>query len=323
MKKSIYLAIIIFLTIFFSKSSYAQQMSHYGYPSDGHNSAIYSIINSFNIVVNKDYAHYAEYSSSGSTLDNEDANIPGVSLSLEDIPNPTIPAWFEINFSNNAGNFTYTGETNFTYIPVESTDHISYINYGFRVGYAFLVYNNKLAIIPNAGFEWMNWNRNVMYNGNTQDIEHYHFNRYLVGIKAYYMITNRFWLEGEGYYTHGVDNSMDTNQYIPSALYLNSSGNLTGIAGAYQSQSFSLGNKSGFLFGVKAGYKAYRSESFSISPFISLNYLQLEVNKSNTIINNVSIYQSGSYVGYAQLATHEPKSQTNEFLIGVGVKVGF
>lgn len=326
MKKILFL--IIFTTLMFGcVNVYAHGVSKYGYPSKNMSKSIFKLTNSFNITINKDYVHYAEHDSNGSTLDNEDAIIPGVNLSLEGIPNSKIPIWYELNYSDYYGNSTYTGATQITDIPIENTDHIGYINYGFRVGYAFIIDDNKLAIIPNAGFEWMDWNRNILDNaGNTEYIEHYHFNRYLLGIKAYYLITNRLWLAGEGYYTHGTDNSMDTNALVPTALVYNNSGNYIGELGNYESQNFELGNRSGFLFGIKIGYQVYKSKTINIGPFISLNYSQLKVNKSNTITYyNIPqyTYPPANLVGYTNYTVDEPQSQTNQLFIGFGIKLGF
>lgn len=322
------ICLISFLTLSILSLSltavFAFETNKYGLPSDNTNKmAIYSITNSFNITINKDYMHYAEHDSNGTTLDNEDAGIPGVNLSLEGIPNPKIPVWYELNYSDYSGNSTYTGQLQ-NGVPYDTTDHIGYINYGFRAGYAFVVDNNKMAIIPNAGFEWMNWNRNVINPDGSSNVEHYRFDRYLVGIKAYYLITNKLWLEGEGYYTHGTDNSMDNNAFVPTAYLVDSSGNIIGEAGNYENQSFELGNKSGFLFGAKIGYRAYNSGLLSISPYISANYSQLRVDKSNTITHIVPAYLSnGTLVGYGTYAVWEPQSQTNELFIGFGVKIGF
>lgn len=366
--KKISLILFLSLSIFLFSlpSAFAYGIYEYGLPSNNAgNAPIYSITNSLNITINKNYMHYAENVPGGITLDKENADIPGVNLSLEGIPNPKIPVWYEINYSNYNGNSTYTGGTQSTQstygsfapaptptttptqtttpttttppsppsistnsIHLENTDHIGYINYGIRAGYAFILDNSKLAIIPNAGFEWMNWNRDlepVPSLGIGGYTEHYRFGRFLAGIKAYYLITERLWIEGEGYYTHGVDNSMDTNTFVPRAYEVNSSGDIINMAGNYERQSFELGDKSGFLFGAKIGCAAYKSQSVSISPYISVNYEQFGVNKSNSIaIYSIPAYLSnGNLYGYAKYTIDEPQSQTNEFIIGFGIKVGF
>ncbi|MCL4321249.1 MAG: hypothetical protein M0016_07460 [Deltaproteobacteria bacterium] len=297
--------ILVLFAAFFMFSAvnvYAQTMSKYGYPisSEKQNSA-YSLINSINIFYGTDYMHYAEKASAvpsgylqsspvGSTLDNEAASLPGYGIKLSGIVSQNIPVYLSANFSTYVGNSDYTGALQTTPpTPIESTDGSQYINYGINAGYTFNLYNGKLAIIPNVGYEWIKWNRNVkgIILGTGDNVEHYEFNHYDIGIRGYYFLTHKFWLEGNYYYLINNSNKMTNN---------------LGTA--------DLGNKNGYELGAKIGYIAYRGNNIQVSPYVGINYIQDQEGQSPWMPTNSGIWQ-------------EPADQSNQLIFNLGIKVGF
>ena len=301
MKKILFLVISI-MVMFGSVNVYAQTMSKYGYPtSSSKQSSVYSLIDSVSIFYGTDYQHYAEKASAvpsgylqsspvGSTLDNEAASLPGYGIKLSGIVSPNIPVYLSANFSTYAGNSDYTGALQTTPpTPIESTDGSQYVNYGITAGYAFNLSNGRAAIIPNAGYEWIEWNRNVkgIFIGTGDNVEHYEFNHYSIGIKGYYFLTHKFWLEGDYNYLINNNNKMTNN---------------LGTA--------NLGNKNGYELGAKIGYVAYQTSNIQISPYVGINYIQNQEGQSPWMPTNGGIWQ-------------EPSDQSNQLIFNLGIKIGF
>ncbi len=296
-KKYLLFLSLIFAALFFTSQNAFGGGGGYGYPSNGNTADIYSVINSFNLYYSEDYMHYAEYNGSGTyqnplypvgqTLDNEHANLPGFGMTLEGAW-PNLPIWFEGNFLTNTGNSSYS-EPSGNY-----TDHLQYVDGGIRVGYVILPTQN-LAVIPNIGYEWVNWNRSLNPSLSAPSysnyVEHYKLAYYMLGVKAYGLITPRFWIEAEAYYTHGNQNAMHT-----------------ALSGT--SFNFNLGNESGYLFGAKLGYELYKSETFQISPFVGIRYAQNKEGQSN------QIPVPGGIIS-------EPADQYNQLWLDFGLKFGF
>jgi len=263
-----------------------------------------SLIDSINIQINKDFMHYAEYSPNGQVLDTESGNLPGFGVSLEGLPDKRIPVWCEVNLHTNYGDSNYKGSIEYynlgfkVIIPETNTDHLFYINYGGRLGYAFFLYKNRIAVIPDLGFENVNWNRNIE-PANIRNIdvpgyiEHYRLNYYMLGAKIYYTAYDRLWLEGELYYIHGFSNSMNTVLPISAASSI--------------ATNYNLGSKSGYLLGFKIGYHANKI----LNPFIGVNYIKNEEGRSN-IIN----LGNGLFI-------NEPSDRYKQLLVDFGLKILF
>ena len=297
--KKIFILFVIIL-IFSAVNVSAHTMSKYGYPiSSKKQTSVDSLINSINIFYGTDYQHYAEKASAvpsgyiqeepvGSNLDNESASLPGYGIKLSGIISPYIPVYLNANFSTYAGNSDYTGALQTTPpTPVEGTDGSQYINYGINAGYAFM--NGRAAIIPNIGYEWIKWNRNVkgIFLGTSDNVEHYEFNHYSIGIKGYYFLTHKFWLEGDYNYLINNNNTMTNN---------------LGTA--------DLGNKNGYELGAKIGYVAYHKNGIQASPYVGINYIQNQEGQSPWMQTNGGVWQ-------------EPSDQSNQLIFNLGIKVGF
>jgi hypothetical protein len=295
--KLLLLIIAVFAVLFMSK---------YGYPanfdkttvvnSKAANTSLYSIINSFNIYYSINSMNYSEYNSqtvnhNTDWMDSEHASgLTGIGVSLEGVIYREFPIWQQISYSKVAGTSNYTcSEFNHcAQYNNNDTDHLSFTRASYRIGYAFYPASN-IAIIPNIGYEYINWNRNLIYNnGITGYIEHYYFNQELFGVKAYYIPISKLWISGEAYYTYGHNNSMNTN-----------------ISGT--DMSFTLGNRGGYLLGLKTGYEAYNNNNLILSPYVGVGFQHIGVNRSSL----------NSY-GY-----FEPKDNSNQILLNFGVKVSF
>ena len=282
--------ILVLFTVFFIFSTvnvYAQNMSKYGYPiSSEKQSQTYSLINSVNLFYGTDYMHYAE-TYERQNMDNESASLPGYGIKFSGIISPYIPVYLSANFSTYAGNSDYTGALQTKPpTPVESTDGSQYINYGINVGYTFSLLNRRTAIIPNVGYEWVKWNRNlkaIFLDTGDGYVEHYEFNHYSLGIRGYAFVTNKIWVESNIDYLINHNNQMTT---------------ATG--------TFNLGNKNGYDLGAEVGYAAYRKNSIEVSPYAEVDYIQNQEGQSQ-IVN-----------GYL-----EPYDQSNQLIFNLGIKVGF
>ena len=267
---------------------------------------IYSVIDSFNAFYSYDSMHYAEYNGSGgysganvpsgTVMDTEAGGLPGFGISYGSVPLPAFPLWYQANYSMNSGDSTYTSllvnSSNQVTGYLSTTDHLQYINYGIRLGYA-LIPSDNFAIIPNAGYEWVFWNRNVTPDDPafTNNVEHYRLDYWMAGLKSYYLMNSSLWIEGEAYYTHGINNEMAPSDEPGTA---------------------SLGNKAGYLVGAKIGYILYSGNGLTVSPFIGIKYAQNQENASNRL----PAYESG-YIWW------EPADQYNQLWINAGIKVGF
>ena len=243
--------ILVLFTIFFLFSAvnvYAQTMSKYGYPvSNKYNAGVSKLINSVDLYFSEDYMHYAEHSvngtnspyyPAGSTYDNEAAKLPGWGIDVSYF-NKRVPIYYELNLSNNAGKSNYSGGLECKGAPCgysSSIDGLMYLNYGAKLGYVFLLDDNQLALIPNAGY----------------NVEHYKLDHWLFGVLAFVKpLYPHFWGEVYGYYTNNYNNSMNR--------YSNTLG---------QSITYNLGSDNGYILGGKIGYEAYKNNNLIVSPYL-------------------------------------------------------
>ncbi len=305
MKKILVLFAIFFL--FSTVNVYAQTMSKYGYPaSHKYNAGVSKLINSFDLYFSEDYMHYAEHSvngtdapyyPAGSTYDNEAAKLPGWGIGISYF-SKKLPIYYELNLSSNAGKSNYSGGLTCGGVPCgysSSIDGLMYINYGAKLGYVFLFNDDQLALIPNAGYEYIDWNRNVINPDGSSNVEHYKLDHWLFGILAFVKpLDSNFWTQVYGYYTLNYNNSMNR--------YSNTLG---------QSITYNLGSGNGYIFGGKIGYEAYKNNNLMISPYVGIDYIQNKEGRSNNIY-----YPNGSY-------TWEPQDQSNQLIFNLGIKVSF
>jgi hypothetical protein len=305
MKKILVLSAVFFL--FGAVNIYAQTASKYGYPvSNKYNAGASSLINSFDLYFSEDYMHYAEHSvngtnaplePAGTTYDNEAAKLPGWGIDISYF-NKKLPVYYELNLSNNAGKSNYSGGLTRNGVPcgyASDTDGLMYLNYGAKLGYVFLFNNDRLALIPNVGYEYIDWNRNLISPDGSSNVEHYKLDHWLFGIIAFVKPLNyNFWAQVYGYYTDNYNNSMNR--------YSNTLG---------QSITYNLGSGNGYTFGGKIGYEAYKNKNFITSPYVGVDYIQNKEGRSNNIY-----YPKG-------LHSLEPQDQSNQFIFNLGIKVSF
>ena len=335
MKK--YLVIVIARFMLGSVNVYAQTMSKYGYPEGykpkstsiskpiishanikkSKNYSVDLIIKSVNIYYENDYFHYGEYTPNlpgfysasqpaGSYLDGEHIGFHGWGISFQNILTKQIPIWYKASYSYLPGSGTYDEPTGLTNISHSS----NMTRYGFRLGYVFHI-GNRIALIPNFGYQWVNWHRNLPFNGST----YYHLNYYMLGLKAYYIppvLNNKLWIEGEGYYLNGINdivNGTAPTQY--DYTYIVTSDNTT---------HFIMAPKAGYIFGFKIGYQLYKIDNLSINPYIGIRYEQNKMGRSN--INN--IYYTDLFNGVTFPEQYvEPSDQYNQIFLQFGLKFGF
>jgi hypothetical protein len=308
MKKPVILLIAVFAGIFFiSPSAYPKTYSKYGYPqNNGYNAGVSNLINSFDVYFSEDYMHYAEHSVNGTnaplepagyTYDNEAAKLPGWGMDISYF-NKRLPIYYELNISNNAGDSNYSGGLECGGVPCgysSSIDGLMYLNYGAKLGYVFLLNGGQLALIPNIGYEYSGWNRNVINPDGSSNVEHYKLDHWLLGALAYIKpLNSNFWAQIYGYYTDNYNNSM--------YRYSDTLG---------ESVTYGLGSGTGYIFGGKIGYEAYKNNNFIISPYIGINYIQNKEGRSNNIY-----YPNNTY-------TWEPQDQSNQFFASVGLKISY
>ena len=184
--------------------------------------------------------------------------------------------------------------------------------YGFRLGYVFHI-GNRIALIPNFGYQWVNWHRNLPFSSST----FYHLNYYMLGLKAYYIphiLNNKLWIESEVYYLNDIDDTV--NGTVPTEynnIYRITSSNAT---------SFIMTPKSGYIFGLKVGYQIYKINDISVNPFVGVKYQMNKMGRSKNInyIEYTNIYNDEIFttLGYV-----EPSDEYTQILFQFGVKLGF
>jgi len=305
MKKILVLSVMFFLlgTV---NNIYAQTVSKYGYPAGNKNNAgVSKLINSFDLYFSEDYAHYAEHSvngtnaplePAGTTYDNEASKLPGWGIDVSYF-NKILPIYYELNLSNNAGKSNYSGDLTCGGSPCgyySGIDGLMYLNYGAKLGYVFLLNDDQLALIPNIGYEYTDWNRNVINPDGSSNVEHYKFDHWLFGVIAFIKpLDYNFWAQIYGYYTDNYNNSM--NRYSNTLE---------------QSVTYNLSSGNGYTFGGKIGYEAYKNKDFILSPYVGADYIQNKEGRSN------NIYYQDSY-------SWEPQDQSNQLIFNLGIMVSF
>ncbi len=214
-----------------------------------------AITNSFN-------AYYG-YTRSSYPNGQGSVNLNDYNFNLEGAP-LSIPVWGQLNFSKNFASGNKSA----------SIGNENYNNefYGAKLGYAFSI-NRSLTIIPNIGYEYVTDKLNGTddnYGGSGINFnETDHFNQFLLGVKVYYTpnIAN-VWIEGQAYYQHAEGSKFNE-----------------GIGGnngyPYTNYAGTLSNNSGYNFGVKVGYEAYKTSYADFSPFAGVNYESIGVDDTN------------------------------------------
>ena len=335
MKK--YLAIIVAILMLSAVNVYAQTMSKYGYPegykpkstsisrpiishaniAKSKNYSVDSIIKSVNIYYENDYFHYGEYTPNlpgfysasqpaGSYLDGEHIGFHGWGISFQNILTKQIPIWYKASYSYLPGSGTYDEPVG----PTNISHSSNMTRYGFRLGYVFHI-GNRIALIPNFGYQWVNWHRNIPGTGST----YYHLNYYMLGLKAYYIppvLNNKLWIEGEGYYLNGINDTVNgtaSTQYYYT--YIVTSDNTT---------HFIMAPKAGYIFGFKVGYQLYKIANLSINPYIGIRYEQNKMGRSN--INNIYYTNLLNNITFP-VQYVEPSDQYNQIFLQFGLKFGF
>ncbi|RZD17231.1 MAG: hypothetical protein EVJ46_03085 [Candidatus Acididesulfobacter guangdongensis] len=354
MKKFLLIFTIIAIFMLSSANIYAQTMSKYGYPESYHPIGqkiqtayktsvsqrvnVDSIIKSVNIYFENDYFHYGEYEPSvfasssnpaGSYQDGEHIGFHGYGISFQNILTKQIPIWYKASYSYLPGSGTYDEPVGLTNIAHSS----NMSRYGFRLGYVvnlgkYLGIGNRLAVIPNFGYQWVNWNRDLP--GLNSD--YYHLNYYVLGAKAYYIppvLHNKLWIEAEGYYLNDIKDVV--NGAVPAEHTYNFSNGYTFYGAAINNSThFIMAPKAGYIFGIKAGYKLYKIHGISINPYIGFKFEQNKMGRSN--INNITYNgvviddANDEIVNSNYLITKsyvEPTDQYNQIFLQFGLKFGF
>ena len=280
------------------------------------NYSVDSIIKSVNIYYENDYYHYGEYTSSlpgfnsashptGSYADGEHIGFHGWGISFQNILTKQIPIWYKASYSYLPGSGTYDEPG-----PVSISHSSNMTRYGFRLGYVFHI-GNRIALIPNFGYQWVNWHRNLPFNGST----YYHLNYYMLGLKAYYIppvLNNKLWIEAEGYYLNGINDTVNGTAYTQYYYtYIVTSDNMT---------HFIMAPKAGYIFGFKIGYQLYKIDNLSINPYIGIRYEQNKMGRSN--INNIYYTNLLNGVTFPEQYV-EPSDQYNQLFLQFGLKFGF
>jgi hypothetical protein len=326
--------ILVLFAAFFMFSAvnvYAQTMSKYGYPvgyeanskpayynsNKPKNYSIDSIINSINIYYENDYFHYGEYTPNlpgfysasqpaGSYLDGEHIGFHGWGISFQNILTKQVPIWYKASYSYLPGSGTYDEPVGITNIGHSS----DMSRYGFRLGYVFHI-GSRIALIPNFGYEWVNWNRNIP--GLNSD--YYHLNYYMIGLKGYYIppvLNNNLWIEGEAYYLNDIHDTVDIGFTGPGYVY-----EAPYITDAHY--NFTMAPKAGYILGAKIGYTVLKYKNISVSPYLGFKFSQNKMGRSN--INTEEGYIINGNV-YAASVT-EPSDQYNQIFLQFGLKFGF
>jgi hypothetical protein len=359
------LVLFIALFMFSAVNASAQTMSKYGYPSNYHpskkttatsnsgypvgyaknskppyqnynkpkNYSINSVINSVNIYYENDYFHYGEYTPNlagfysasrpaGSYLDGEHAGMRGYGISFQNTISNYIPIWYKASYSYLSGTSMYDEPVG----PTNISHTVNMTRYGFRLGYVFHI-GRRLALIPNFGYQWVNWNRNI--TGLNSD--YYHLNYYTIGLKAYYIppvLNNKLWIEGEGYYLNDIHDVV--NGTAPTTYTYQYSNGYTFVGAANNNTThFIMTPKSGYIFGLKMGYQLYKIYNLSINPYIGVKFEQNQMGRSN--INNINytgyiINDSNNQIVANKQITEsylEPSDQYNQIFLQFGLKFGF
>ena len=297
MKK--YLAIIVAILMLSAVNVYAQTMSKYGYPegykpkstsisrpiishaniAKSKNYSVDSIIKSVNIYYENDYFHYGEYTPNlpgfysasqpaGSYLDGEHLGFHGWGISFQNILTKQIPIWYKASYSYLPGSGTYDEPVG----PTNISHSSNMTRYGFRLGYVFHI-GNRIALIPNFGYQWVNWNRDLP--GLNSD--YYRLNYYTVGLKSYYIppiLNNKLWIEGEAYYLNDINDTVHLGFTGPGSVY-----EAPYVTDGHY--NFTMAPKAGYIFGLKVGYTLYHIHNLSINPYIGIRYEQNKMGRSN------------------------------------------
>ncbi len=279
------------------------------------NYSVNSIIKSVNIYYENDYFHYAEYrpgifssasQPAGSYLDGEHIGFHGWGISFQNILTKQIPIWYKASYSYLPGSGTYDEPTGITDISHSS----NMTRYGFRLGYVFHI-GNRIALIPNFGYQWVNWNRKLP--GLNSD--YYHLNYYMLGLKAYYIppvLNNKLWIEGEGYYINDINDTVDLGFTGPGSVY-----EAPYVTNGHY--NFTMAPKAGYIFGLKMGYQLYKRNNLSINPFIGVKYGQNKMGRSN--VNYEEGYKINENVYSEEVL--EPSDQYNQIFLQFGLKLGY
>ena len=326
MKKILFL--IISIIIFTAVNVYAQTMSKYGYPVgyEPNKTPVYytnsnkpkyyyidSIINSINIYYENDYFHYGEYepsifaspsAPSGSYIDGEHAGMRGYGISFQNTISQYIPVWYKASYSYLSGSSMYDEPVG----PTNISHTVNMSRYGFRLGYVFHI-GNRIALIPNFGYEWVNWNRQIP--GLNSD--YYHLNYYTIGLKGYYIppvLNNNLWIEGEAYYLNDIHDTVDLGFTGSAPIYIPGIP-LATVSGHY---NFTMAPKPGYILGAKVGYTVLRYKGLSVSPYLGFKFSQNKMGRSNI---NTIIYP------YYTAEVFEPSDQYNQIFLQFGLKFGF
>ena len=320
--------LIISIIIFTAVNAYAQTMSKYGYPVGykANSTPVYytnsnkpkdyyidSIINSINIYYENDYFHYGEYSPSigatpaspaGMYMDGEHAGMRGYGISFQNTISQYIPVWYKASYSYLSGSSMYDEPVG----PTNISHAVNMSRYGFRLGYVFHI-GNRIALIPNFGYEWVNWNRQIP--GLNSD--YYHLNYYTIGLKGYYIppvLNNNLWIEGEAYYLNDIHDTVDWGFTGPAPIYIPGIP-LSTVSGHY---NFTMAPKPGYILGVKVGYTVLRYKRLSVSPYLGFKFSQNKMGRSNIDIINTPVVTQGVL---------EPSDQYNQIFLQFGLKFGF
>ncbi len=275
------------------------------------------IVKSIDVYYENDYFHYGEYQTNlpgiasstspvGSYVDGEHASMRGWGISFQDLISEQIPIWFKANYSYLSGSSNYDKPD--TNDISHSTDMT---RYGFRIGYLFHV-TDRIALIPNFGYQWVNWDRSLPFSGLNSD--YYHLNYYMIGVKGYYIppvFDNNLWIEGEGYYLNDINDTVDEGSN--SVEYLQPDP-IVEIVSPYN-HDYVMAPRAGYILGAKVGYTVYRYNNISINPYIGFRFAQNAMGRSN-------IDTCYDYLGNVG-ECFEPTDQYNQIFLQLGVKLGF
>lgn len=271
-----------------------------------------SVIKSINVYFENDYFHYGEYYGTrtagtkplGSYADGEHIGMHGYGISFQSILSKQIPIWYEAGYSYLPGSGIYDEITG----PTDISHKTNMAKYGFRLGYVFNI-SNRLAIIPNFGYQFVNWNRDFDPLLNS---DYYHLNYYMLGIKGYYIppvLNNKLWVEASVYYLNDINDTVDWGMADNNLLSEPYSYNITIYPG---NPNFIMTPKAGYIIGAKIGYKLWQfsyknNPVLSVSPYAGVTFEQNKMGASNE--------NSEGYI--------EPSDQYNQIFLKFGLKFGF
>ncbi|HEC25167.1 MAG TPA: hypothetical protein ENI54_04070 [bacterium] len=270
-----------------------------------------SVIKSINVYFENDYFHYGEYypnlgrftALAGSYADGEHLGMHGYGISFQSILSKQIPVWYEAGYSYLPGSGIYdepVGPTNFSH-------DTGMAKYGFRLGYVFNI-TNRIAVIPNFGYQFVNWNRDLP---GVMNSDYYHLNYYMLGVKGYYIppvLNNKLWIEGSAYYLNDIHDTVDIG--VTGTYTINPG---TTIYSKLTFNNFIMTPKAGYIIGAKIGYKLlqinYKNNPIlSVSPYVGVTFEQNKMGASS--VNSLDTY-------------FEPSDQYNQIFLKFGLKFGF